>query len=58
MKHYRLLIVDDTGQVLDSVGEFFSEKGLIKWLKSNPQMLEVEDSGEDDNYHGEDKGYQ
>lgn len=58
MKHFRLLIVDDTGQVLDSVGEFFSEKGLTKWLKKNPAVLEEEDDGdEDDNYHGEDKGY-
>ena len=59
MKHFRLLIVDDTGQVLDSVGEFFSEKGLVKWLKKNPAILEEEDdSSEDDDYHGEERGYQ
>jgi hypothetical protein len=52
-------VVDENGQVLDSVGEFFSEKGLVKWLKGNPAVLEEEnDSDEDDNYHGEDKGYQ
>jgi hypothetical protein len=45
VKHLRLLIVDETGQVLENVGEFFSEKALVRWLEENSPTAE----GEEDN---------
>ena len=47
MKHLRLLLVDETGQVLSSLGEFFSEKSLIKWLRVNSAVTMEEEEDEE-----------